>query len=60
LRLFRNFKAPIQVSACPPILLPSKDILKKDDLIDINRVEGERDVDFRVSARARSSISRSR
>lgn len=29
-----------------------KDILKKDDLIDINRVEGKRDLDFRVNTRS--------
>jgi hypothetical protein len=29
-----------------------RDILKKDDLIDINRVDGKRDLDFRVNTRS--------
>jgi hypothetical protein len=28
-----------------------KDVLSKDDLIDINRVDGKRDLDFRINTR---------
>lgn len=33
------------------IAILDKDILKKDDLIDINRVDGKRDLDFQVDTR---------
>lgn len=29
-----------------------KDVLKKDDLIDVNRIDGKRDLDFRVNTRS--------
>lgn len=33
------------------VAILDKDVLKKDELIDINRVDGKRDLDFRVNTR---------
>ena len=34
------------------VAILDKDILKKDDLIDINRIDGKRDLDFQVDTRS--------